>query len=274
MTKRNFEAVFEKKKRHFFGSALCILGYLFYNNVLLSQMSQPLEPALIFPSIDNTYWLLLATGIYHIVISQGGLSVVLDILLLSLPILILMLPNHRSWFCSFFVLITFYYMAQNITAGHHFHSLVGMVFLSFAFCVGEKRFEFVWEAVRYYTLFIFVSAAFWKIVRGNIFDPFHMLNILRSQHAQFLWEQPAAIHAQIIRWLMQFPGFCQGILWSGVCVQLVFAIGFFTKKYDRLLLILMVLFVIVNYGVMRIVSFELLILGLTLLSDRYWGEKE
>lgn len=267
------DAIFEKKKQYFFWSAFAILCYYFYNSALLSQLSQPLPPPLIFPSIDNTYWVVLASGIYHFVIQHAVLSVLLDISLMALPLLILILPNNRILFCAFFVLISFYFITQNIVAAHHFHSLVGVVFLAFVFCFKGERFEKLWQAVRYYTLFVFVSAALWKIARGHIFEPNQMANILKAQHAQFLFEQSSSIHAIFIRWLIENESICKWLFIAASLVQLIFGAGFFTKKVDYLLLNLMILFVVLNYAVMRIVSFELLVLGITLLSNKFWEEK-
>jgi hypothetical protein len=51
-----------------------------------------------------------------------------------------------------------------------------------------------------------------------------------------------------------------------VVLQLSFAIGFFTKKFDRFLFWFAILFVVANLFVMGILSMELLILDLTLLN--------
>lgn len=268
------ETIFEKKKQYFFGSAFAILCYHFFNNSLLSQLSLPLPPPLIFPSIANTYWAVLATGIYHFVISNSLYSVALDVSLMALPLLVLLLPNNRILFCSFFLLSSFYFIALNIIAGHHFHSLVGVVFIAFVFCFKHERFEKLWQAVRYYTLFVFVSAAVWKIGRLNVFEPMQMVNILKAQHAQFLYEQPSSIHAMLIRWLIQNDSICSSLLIGAMLIQLIFAAGFFTQKTDFFLLILMIIFVVMNYVVMRIVSVELLVLGISLLSDNFWCNKQ
>jgi hypothetical protein len=94
-----------------------------------------------------------------------------------------------------------------------------------------------------------------------------------AQHAQFLFEQSSSIHAILIRWLIENESICRWLFIAASLVQLIFAVGFFTKKVDYLLLNLMILFVVLNYAVMRIVSFELLVLGITLLSNKFWEEK-
>ncbi|MFN8292705.1 MAG: hypothetical protein U0T72_03205 [Chitinophagales bacterium] len=270
MEQQDSNTVFDKKKNYFFTGVLLVICYFFYNNVLLSQLSRPLAPPLVFPSIDNAYWALLGSGVYKFVVEHGLLTVLFDIALLAMPLLIVFLPTRQWLFILFLLLAVFYFLAQNIIAGHHFHSFVGVVFLSLPFCFGAKRFEHLWRAMRYYTLFVFVSAALWKIARGNIFETYQMVYILKAQHAQFLYEQPTSIHAMLLRWLMAHSGFCTVLLFSAVAIQLFFLVGFFTRKADLVLLGLMVLFVIVNYAVMRIVSFELLVLGLTLLPSEFW----
>ncbi|MCS6818710.1 MAG: hypothetical protein RMJ53_05425 [Chitinophagales bacterium] len=262
------------KRNLFYSGAFVVLCYHFYSHALISQLSRPLAPVLVFPSIDLSYQLFLASGLFHAIVHGSVLPVLHDILLLSLPLLIMLLPERPLLRVVFFVLCVFYHLSFNTIAGHHFHGFIGIVFLAGVCCFEGKRFIFLWEAARYYLLFIFVSAALWKIWRGNIFNPNHMLHILQSQHAQFFFEQPSSLHSRFLSWLMGKPVLTRLVLFSGVLLQLSFLYGFFSRNKDYLLLAGAIAFVSFNYLIMRIVSFELLILGITLLPDNLFSRSK
>lgn len=263
-------AVFEKKKRYFFVGVLILLCFYAYNHILLTQFCLNGSPALIFPSIDNGYWLVLASGIFHFFTSHLTAAILFDILFFALPVLILFLSSNR-WLNVLFFLITFLYaIFINTIAAHHFHLFLAMVLLSFAFCFRGNRFENIWRAIRYYTLFIFVSAALWKLFRGSIVSPNQMLNILHAQHAQFLYEQPNTIHAKFIRWLITHSALSNLLIYFAALLQISFVIGFFTSKIDTYLLAMLLSFVAVNYCVMQIFPPEIFLFALTLVPQSFW----
>lgn len=262
--------VFEKKKRYFFVGVLMLLCYYVYNYILLTQFCLNASPALIFPSIDNGYWLVLATGVFYFFANNLAAAISFDILFFLLPILILFLP-YKRWLNILFLTVCFLYaIFINTIAAHHFHLFLAMPVLAFAFCFTGKRFENIWRAIRYYTLFIFVSAALWKLFRGSIFEPNQMLNILHAQHAQFLYEQPNAIHAKFIRWLITHSTFSNLLIYFSALLQILFVIGFFTSKIDTYLLAMLLSFVAVNYCVMQIFPPEIFLFALTLVPQSFW----
>lgn len=262
--------VYEKKGRYFFAGVLILLCFYAYNHILLTQFCLNGSPSLIFPSIDNGYWLVLATGVFHFFTSNLLAAVSFDFLFFLLPILILFFPAKR-WLNIVFFIITFLYaIFINTIAAHHFHLFIAMVLLSFAFCFRDYRFENIWCAIRYYTLFIFVSAALWKLFRGSIVAPNQMLNILHAQHAQFLYEQPETVHAKFIRWLITHSTFTSLLIYFAVVLQIGFIIGFFTNKKDVFLLVMLFGFVAINYCVMQIFPPEIFLLALTLLPNKFW----
>lgn len=264
------EVVYLKKSKFVFGFALAVLAYHFFTNTFLSQIASP-PPPLVFPSIDNTYWLLLISDIPQLVIGSSFLLTVFDISLISLPLLVFVYPSKRLLYILFSVFITLYFLIFNLYSGHHFHGLVGLILISIPFWVkSSARFDMLWKAVRFYTLFIFASAAIWKTTRGTAFDFNHLHNILQHQHAQLLFDNPEGWRASFVRWLLMHPTVCFALMLSAVVSQASFAIGFFTSRFDYVLLALLLLFVVFNYLVMNIVSSELLVLGLTLLPEIFW----
>lgn len=264
------EVVKVKKAKFVFGIAMLMLAYHFFTSTLLSQISSP-PPPLVFPSIDNTYWLLLLSGIPKFFINSSFLLTVFDIALLSVPVMIFIYPAKQALYVLFTVLIGFYFLMFNLFSGHHFHGLVGFIFISIPFwSKRQQRFELLWKAVRYYTIFVFASAALWKISRGTAFDFHHLHHVLQHQHAQLFFENADGWRASFVQWLLLNPNICFVLMLSAVATQASFLIGFFTQKADLLLLVLLLAFVVMNFFVMHIVSAEILVLGLTLLPEKFW----
>ncbi len=247
----------------YFVMAFCLLIFFirFLSNALLSQLA---GPTFFFEQPEWVYGLLYESGIGQFIIKSYIITGVFDGMLFFLP-LVFLLTLNRIFAFSFTVLALLYFMLFNIIAGHHYHSLVGLVVISIPFWSNrEERFNFLWQGARYYLLYIFASAALWKIARGSAFSPHQLSNILMAQHVDFLYQHPDALRAKIAAYLITHPAISFGLLLANVLVQLSFAIGFFTKKFDTILFYLALLFVVANYFVMGIVSSELLILTLTL----------
>ena len=108
--------------------------------------------------------------------------------------------------------------------------------------------------MRYYFLYIFSSAALWKILRGSAFYHDQLSNILKQQQINLLLQNPDGYKAHIAQFLISHTNFSHALLLANVVLQLSFAIGFFTKKFDRFLFWFAILFVVANLFVMGILS--------------------
>jgi len=257
------QAQIDIRARYFYLGCVLIFAVRFVSSTLFSQLSQPV---LIDPGIDNTYWLFHWLGIPHTVTHSVLWSAVLDILIFLLPIMASLIPGRRIVAFLFTVLVSIYQITYSTYAIHHYHSLLGVLFLSVPFWFGSgQRFTFVWEAARYYFFFIFSSAALWKLSSGALWEPSQMQAILMSQHAQTIYEYPDSMLTHFHSYLIAHADIARLFLLAGFAIQLSFFGGFFTKKFDRLYLALFVAFFIMNYFLMNIISFELFIFCLVLL---------
>jgi len=230
---------------------------------MLAQMQQP---PFIFTDTEWVYQWYSATGIPQFITSHTVLASVFDISLLVTTVAFL-LSKKRIFSILFTLAALNYFLTYNLVTGHHYHGLVGLLFISLPFWFkSEQRFNFSWEAVRYYFLYVFSSAGLWKILRGSAFYHDQLSNILKQQQINLLLQNPAGYKAHIAQFLISHTDFSHLLLLANVVLQLSFAIGFFTKKFDRFLFWFAIMFVIANFFVMGILSMELLILDLTLLN--------
>ena len=251
------------RARYFYGGCLLLFTISLVSNTLFSQMSQPV---LIFPSVDIAYWLFHGLGIPSLATHSYLVSAILDMLLFFLPIIAIIVVHRRIYAIAYTLLILVYQITYSTYATHHYHALVGVLFLSVPFWFEEgHRFVLLWNAARYYFFFIFSSAAIWKLLRGGLFEGHQMQRILMEQHVQYIYDYPRAIASQLAMYLIGHPALAQCLLIAGFILQFSFIGGFFTRKFDRIYLLLFLIFFAFNYVVMHIFSLELFIFCLVLL---------
>lgn len=246
-----------------FGTMCLILFYRWLSDSLFTGWE---SPPYIFKEKDIAYHWFVASGLPQWLTNSRWISVLADMSLFTLPILFI-INGHRLFIGVFTILLLCYFMTWNVITGHHYHSLTGALIICIPFWFRKKeKFNLAWELARYYLLYIFTSAALWKLSRGSAFYELQMVEILKSQHVQLFLEQPDSIQAKLIRYLIANPSLAHSFLLGAVLMQLTFSIGFFTRKWDETLFGLSILFCIANYIIMGIFSFELLILNATLLN--------
>ncbi len=252
--------------------------FIFFRKLISASMfSQMNHPLFLFGENEKVYQWFLASGIPQFVTSNPLIASLFDVSLLVCAIGLL-LSSKRIFAFLFSAVVLIYFLTYNVVSGHHYHGMAGLLVMSMVFWFKkEEKFNLVWDGARYYLLYIFVSAALWKIFRGSAFYNEQLSNILMGQQIDMLLQNPDNFKSKIAAYLISHPSTSHLVLLGNVLLQLIFAVGFFTKKFDRVLLVLFVLFCVMNYLVMSIISTELLILGLTLLNwdwlERYFDKK-
>jgi hypothetical protein len=223
----------------FYGFVIFIFCRFYYLNLLLHQFESPI---INFPDADNTFWLILFLGIPQFLAKNFTISLLFDASLFILPILCIIYKKSRILPLVFFFFNLLYFISVSSFQAHHAHNLNGILILSILFCFRPNTFVPLFHFLRYYTMFVMVSAACWKIFRSSIFHLEHMSNTFFALHLNTLSDHPASTYSIFIKYLMDHPTLSQSIFILGTLIQSSFLIGFFTKKYDRLLIILFLCF--------------------------------
>lgn len=260
----SFNIQYKLKAVIVFAVALAILLVRFLSHSLLPQLGTNVPIS--FPEKEAFYQWYHSTGITQYIVRHYIVAAGFDVCLFFSGFLFLIL-RERVLAIVFWLLTLIYFLSFNMITGHHYHGLVGILVMVLPFfSKEEKRFTLLWQGARYYMLYIFASAALWKLLRGSAFHVEQLSSILKAQQLDLLLQNPDSLRANISAYLISHPQIGHIILLMNVAVQLLFAIGFFTKRFDATLLILSIVFVVANYFVMSVVSSELLILSLTLLN--------
>ncbi|NNC95102.1 MAG: hypothetical protein HKN92_06025 [Chitinophagales bacterium] len=245
-------------KRMVFSFILLDLAYRYFSSALFHDLSGAVIP---FTSLD-----LLYIG-FHILgfpqkLMTPPLGIIFDLLLILSAIISIFKVEWRWPTIACGLLLFIYMIVFNSYTNHHYHSLIGVILMTVPFYFkSEKSMSLSWQSVRYYFIFIFVSASLWKLFRGAIFDGDHMVAILKEQHLLSLADNSNVF----IEYLISHSHMSQLLFISAFTCQFLFVFGLFSRKFDFILLILLLIFMTMNLIVMHVFSFELMILGLTLI---------
>jgi hypothetical protein len=220
------------------------------------------EPFMFTTRFDGTTWLFMQTGIHKAVLSHNFLVWTFDILFYAFPIAYFLVFRKKpqsatklAWvwlgFNWMYVQCYTLYPTNSIEA-HTAWLLFPLLFC----CSGMRSFYFVMHGLRYFFLYFFLSAGIWKLANGGAFMPAQMSAILIDQHKDFLVTSPGYWQTSFIYALINMPVTSFILYWIGMLIELSFVVGFFTRRYDRALIVLFVLFLLFDYLIMRISYIE------------------
>lgn len=238
--------------------------YKFINGMWLFQNT----PFAFRPYFDGSLWMFLQTGIHQWLLYNSSAALGMDLLFYLLPGIYFFVFTRSVKAAAFVAGLMFLFnlvyvwcytvYPTNSPEGHTAWLFTPVLFMS----IGLTGFYLWMHALRYFFLFFFFSAALWKFYQGGVFEPMQMSGILLEQHKDLLVTDAQGWYASFIYWLIQHPVAGRLLYLAATGIELVFIIGFFTRKYDRLLLVLFCVFLVMDVLVMKIPYYE--VLGLTL----------
>jgi hypothetical protein len=256
----------QKKRmaRIVFAAAFLSLVWSYFANTLVFQLNYP---TIKYPYVDITYWFMHYLQIPEFITSHFLISGLFDLALFASCIFSFLYPEKRWCVWSFLVLYFIYFITFNTFGGLHTNHKIGFLLIAIPFTVADyKSFNFLWQGLRYFLLFAYADAFLWKLFRLSWLHPDQGMLILKKNQAAFLYFEPHTWLAAFYRWVLQHPALVNGAYLAGFIMEGIFIIGFFTRKYDRLLLILSILLPIGFWLTADAYFFEFLIFSLTLIN--------
>ena len=240
------------------------LLWSFFSNTLLHQLQRPVIK---FPYVDLTYWGMHWLGIPEFLTSHFWVAVIFDGALFAACIGSFLAPEKRLYIWAFIVLYFIYFITFNTFRTHHTDHKIGLLLIAIPFTVTDyKSFNYLWQGLRYVLLFAMVDAFLWKFFRLAWLHPDQGLSIMKKNTAAILYFEPNSWKAELYRWLLQHPGFVNSGYVAGMVMEALFMIGFFTRKYDKYLLVLSFLLPIGFWLIADAYFFQFMILNLTLIN--------
>jgi hypothetical protein len=234
--------------------------YKLLNGMWMFQMM----PELFLTRFDGFTWLFMRTGVHQWLVSKPVSWALFDGLFYAMPLVYLLCQNilkKGSTIAAVLMLLVNWIYVQSYTLfpTNSIEAHIAWLLFPITFLVSTpKTFRLLIEGLRYFFLFFFVSAGVWKIVNGGLFNPDQMSGVLLYQHAYLLSSSPGYWQTEMIEWLITHKAIGFTLYVLATLLELVFVIGFFTKKYDHLLIVAFIVFVVFDHLLMRIPYYELL----------------
>lgn len=243
-----------------------LLLYKAFNGLLLVQ----LKPVFFYAREDIFAWLLMQTGIHQWLINHPGGYVYFDLLYYTAPALLLLFIYKKPALTSY---VALYMLAANwlyiqtytlYPTGQIGHYIAWLIFPIFFIAKKEETSKLLFEGLRYFFLFFFLTAGLWKIINGGIYNPLQLSGVLLEQHKELLTNSATYWQAQMISWLIKNSNFSYALFVASALMEMTFIVGFFTQRYDKLLIAIFIIFLFADFMVMRILYYETLPFLLTL----------
>jgi hypothetical protein len=227
---------------------------LLFNGLLLSQ----LKPVFFLNRLDLSLNLLFLTDIQHAVINSSSLRLFFDAGYYLLPLLLLIacIISNRLQYLLAAMIVVFNFIYALLLSSLSMLSIegfVGWILVPLIFISRSgKGFYYSMHCIRYVFLLVFFSAGLWKIRGGAIFNIEEMSAILLRQHAPYITELPNDWFTHCVYWLANHNKISYAFYCIATIAELVFVIGFFTKRFDKLLIAAFIVFVVFDFALMRI----------------------
>lgn len=252
----------EKHIKQFAVFYLCcfLLTYIWfaYHGLLFSGVS----PVFFLNKLDITHNIFMLSNLQHFLLQNGWLRIIFDACYLLLPIILTYACiENKNWrssiavvtglfaiiYCSFLSTMSFV-SAENYLAW----MLVPFIFYGRS----VKNFYFSIQIIRLLFTLFFFSAALWKLRTAAVFNIEEMSAILFRQHASYLAIGNNDWYSQLIRYLINNEVLSYCFYLFAVIAEFVFIAAFFTRKFDRYLIVSFLLFAIFDYLLMNINYFS------------------
>ena len=222
---------------------------------------------------DPFYWLLFITPIPNVILQNQTLAIFLQYLPLLL-ILFLLFDTNRKWIAFFlFILMFTYYLVLTAVIGHH-NFQTGIFLVTIPYIFGRKNRLFIWDLLRYWILFFYVTAAIFKLMDPSFFNVHHFSTQLSSQFLIYKLEQHMTFRVKLNEWLMEHYYFSTGLYLLGFAAEVSCLVGFFTKKFDKILGIILIIMHLLIWLVMDIAPIGYMsVLLLFFVEKGAWSKK-
>ncbi len=242
-----------------------LLIFKWCNNMLLYQQ----QPIFIYDTFDLFSWVFMQTGI-HKWLLQTKQFLLFDVIYYSAPLTLLaasyIKPKLISFAAIYVLLVNWIYLSCYFLYPISSYTIfvAWLIFPVIFTARKEETFHLLIDGVRYFFLYFFLSAGVWKISNGAVFNPNQLSNILIEQHKEMLTNSPDYWLSHFYQWIINNTTISFCLYLAVTVMELSFVIGFFTNRFDKVLIIIYFIFLLADYLVMRIPYYETLPFLLTL----------
>lgn len=252
-----------KFARIYYGAVVLFLLYRVYYHLMLSQLC---GPVLTFTNTDLTYITLKWLGISSFLVQSKIAALSFDICLIGTALMAFVSPRYLPAIIAFTVLMGVYEVVGYSYLCFHKHNLTGLWVASLMFWgIHDKPFEVLFNYTRYYALFTYCSAGFWKFYRGVWNLKNHFVIVLKNDALPYMVEHTTTVKATLLQWLIMHPQMLDNIMLLTCFMQIAYVVGYFTKKLDWIFFLFAILFHLLSLLLLRAYFIEFGIILITLM---------
>lgn len=202
--------------------------------------------------VDPLAWLPFATGLPQWLTGHAWACLLSDTLIAAGILIALKNPMRSVWAKGMMLACLLWYFSITAYLGHrNFQTGIFLVWFPYIFS-GMQSKQMAWEALRYFVLFFYFSAALFKIGEGQWLQPEHMSNILKAQFIPYYLEGQSGLRISVNQFLANKPGIGTWLFNLSVLAELLPVLGFFTRRYDKLIGFGLITFHLANWFLMDI----------------------
>lgn len=202
--------------------------------------------------IDPIYWLFFLLQIPQFIYSHHLIGWILDISISTLLLYSVFIKEKKIITWIIFSLLMLYYVSLTATLGHrNYQTGFFITIIPFLFSNSTNR-KYGFEGIRYFYIFFYFSSGIFKIINHGIFDPFMMTTNLKQQFNSYFLESNLSWRTALNLFLIKHWKVSSFLFCTTVFLESFFIIGFFTKKWDYILGILLICFHFSNWIIMDI----------------------
>lgn len=229
--------------------------------------------------VDPVFWFFYLLNIPQFIVSHHWMGITLDALIVLLLVLFARNPQQHKLAAALFLLMLCFYVTLTGYLSHRNYQIgFVLVFIPFIFKRKTNRY-FAYEAVRYFLLFFYFSSAIFKLT-GNIGNKSTLSSFLTGQFTPYFLENNTGWRTDLNLYLIHHQNISYVLFLAGMLIELSAAAGFFTKKFDKYLALLLILFHAGNWILMDIsIIGQIAFITLLFLSrhshkaSKQWGEQ-
>lgn len=255
----------EEQKHRIIISRLVFI-YIFlclaFRFLLMTTPSHLLQPPLFLLNLDITYWLYKFSGIPALAIYNKPGAVFFDICLFVLCLSCILFPLKRIIIILFTCFFFIYAITYNTYVVHHTHPLTILMLITIPFWFKRYRvWKIMWEGMRYYICYIYVMSFIWKLCINNSFFFWKQgIGSVKLNLAEYIYHNPHTFMSSVYTFFISHPNLLNAGNTFIFLLEGLMVIGFFTKKYDRLLILLPVIIHLCTYVFADVFFIEMLVL--------------
>lgn len=205
--------------------------------------------------VDPLYWIFYGAGMPQFIIGNLWTGIATDaVIFLLLAILIYKPSANRFATALLFLLLLFYITFTGYHTHRNFQTGFIFIVLPFIFRTAKSR-RMAYDGVRYFLLFFYTSSALLKLFSPSLFNETHFSQVLMQQYLPYFLENSTGWRTSLNLYLIQHTTIAYLLFIGAFVMEGVTVIGFFTKRSDRLLGILLLCFHFANWVLMDIAPF-------------------